>query len=56
MEEGLALALHWTPRAIVLESDSLEAIKLVSTGTPNLSRYAMRINRISESIREEREE
>jgi hypothetical protein len=56
MEEGLALALHWTPRAIVLESDSLEAINLVSTGTPNLSRYAMRINRIRESIREEREE
>jgi ribonuclease HI len=52
MEEGLALALHWTQGAIILESDCSEAIKLVMGGGPNLSRYAMRISIIRERIKE----
>ncbi|KAM0833878.1 hypothetical protein ACQ4PT_063983 [Festuca glaucescens] len=52
MEEGLSLALHWSSGPIGIEVDSLEAINLVAEETPNLSRYAMRVSKIRESIKE----
>ena len=52
MEEGLALALHWTPDAFTLESDYAEAIKLLDVRSPNSSIYASRISVIRELIRE----
>ena len=52
MEEGLALALHWTPDAFTLESDCVEAIKLLDVRSPNASIYASRISVIRELIRE----
>ena len=52
MEEGLSLALHWMTEAIVLESDSAEAIKLVNEASPNCSRHAMRIKVIRDNFRE----
>jgi ribonuclease HI len=52
MEEGLRLALYWARKSIILETDSAEAIKLVANGTPNMSRYAMRIKVIRELVRE----
>jgi hypothetical protein len=52
MEEGLMLALHWTTEPFVVEVDSSDAIKLVAEGTPNLSRYATRVSRIREFLRE----
>ncbi|CAM0957746.1 unnamed protein product [Alopecurus aequalis] len=45
MEEGLDLAVHWSTKPIVLESDCAEAIKLVHGSCPNMSRHAMRIGR-----------
>jgi ribonuclease HI len=52
IEEGLALTLAWEVGAVVLETDSAEAIKLIAEGTPNLSQHAMRIKVIRERIRE----
>ncbi|CAM0908755.1 unnamed protein product [Alopecurus aequalis] len=52
MEEGLNLAVHWSTKPIVLESDCAEAIKLVHGSCPNMSRYAMRINSIRERFNE----
>jgi hypothetical protein len=52
IEEGLALTLGWEAGAVVLETDSAEAIKLIAEGTPNLSQHAMRIKIIRERIRE----
>lgn len=34
MEEGLALALHWSPLAITLETDCAEAVALVPRRLP----------------------
>ena len=52
MEEGLGLAQHWTTDSIVLKSDYAEGIKIIYTGSPNLSRYATRVEAISETSRD----
>jgi ribonuclease HI len=52
IEEGLKLALVWTPLNITVESDCAEAIELIKDTTPNTSALAFRINVIRESIRE----
>jgi hypothetical protein len=52
IEEGLTMALHWTTVPIVLKSDCMEAINLIAVGAPNLSRYAMRVSNIRDSIKE----
>jgi hypothetical protein len=52
IEEGLRLALHWTPKNIRAETDCAEAVELIKESTPNTSVYAFRINVIRELLRE----
>ena len=51
-EEGLALALHWSPLPLTLETDSSEEVTLVNPSTPNTSRYSSRVQVIRELIEE----
>jgi ribonuclease HI len=43
IEDGVAMALAWTPLSFIVETDCLEAVQLVKDNTPNTSRYASRI-------------
>jgi hypothetical protein len=52
MEEGLSLALQWTPMPLVVETDCSEACELINEATPNTSIYAFRIMIIRELVRE----
>jgi hypothetical protein len=52
IEEGVALAMAWTPLQFTVESDCSEAIHLIKKSTPNTSRYASRIQIIRELLRE----
>jgi hypothetical protein len=51
MEEGLLLAMHWTPMPLVIETDCSEACELINDATPNTSIYAFRVTIIRELIR-----
>jgi hypothetical protein len=51
MEEGLGFALNWTTEPIIVEIDCAEAIKLISSGSPNLS-MANRVSVIRERVKE----
>lgn len=52
MEEGLVLALHWSPLPLSLETDCAEAVVLVQSSTPNTARYSSRVQNIHELLRE----
>uniref|UniRef100_A0ACD5U5F7 Uncharacterized protein n=1 Tax=Avena sativa TaxID=4498 RepID=A0ACD5U5F7_AVESA len=52
LEEGLNLALHWTPLPIVVETDCAEACLLIEEKTPNTSMYSTRVRGIRELMRE----
>jgi hypothetical protein len=52
IEEGLGLALSWTPMGFTVESDCAEALELIKESTPNTSIYASRIQVIRERMRE----
>uniref|UniRef100_A0ACD5TA56 Uncharacterized protein n=1 Tax=Avena sativa TaxID=4498 RepID=A0ACD5TA56_AVESA len=52
MEEGLKLAMHWTPEMIVMESDCSEVLSLVKSGNTNSSVYAFKILSIRELVQE----
>jgi hypothetical protein len=51
-EEGVAMALAWTPLNFIVETNCLEAVQLVKENTPNTSRYASRIQVIRELLKE----
>ncbi|XBI58594.1 hypothetical protein VPH35_039806 [Triticum aestivum] len=52
MEEGLALALQWSPLPVSVETDCAEAVALVQSSTPNMSRYTSRVQNIRELLKE----
>uniref|UniRef100_A0ACD5X7K4 Uncharacterized protein n=1 Tax=Avena sativa TaxID=4498 RepID=A0ACD5X7K4_AVESA len=52
LEEGINLALHWTPLPFVAESDCAEARDLLKPQTPNTSVYAARVRNIRELCKE----
>jgi ribonuclease HI len=52
--EGLKLALHWTNKNLVIETDCTEAVHLISEDSANTSVYAFRISEIREMLRERR--
>jgi ribonuclease HI len=52
IEEGLALALHWTSMNLTVETDCAEAVELIKQTTPNMTIYASRIQEIREMLRE----
>lgn len=48
MEEGLALALQWSPLPVSVEMDCAKAVALVESSLPNMSRYTSRVKNIRE--------
>ena len=52
MEEGLALALQWSPLSVSVETDCDEVVALVQSSTPNMSRYTSRAQNIRELLQE----
>jgi hypothetical protein len=52
MELGIAQAMTVTTGRFMIESDCVEAITLIKEGTPNLTKYASRIQVVREMIRE----
>ena len=52
IEEGISLALHWTPLKLIMETDCAEALELIRESTPNTSSYAFRISKIRDLIKE----
>jgi hypothetical protein len=51
IEEGVKLALLWTPVHFMVELDCLEGIKWIQQNTPNISIHAFRINAIRDLLR-----
>jgi hypothetical protein len=52
IEEGVKLALLWTPMNFIVESDCLEGINWIKQSSPNGSAHAFRINAIRDLLRE----
>jgi ribonuclease HI len=52
IEEGLRLALLWSPLPFTVETDSSEAAELIKETTPNISIYAFTISAIREMLQE----
>ncbi|KAK1660258.1 hypothetical protein QYE76_048417 [Lolium multiflorum] len=52
IEEGLRLALMWSPLPFTVETDSSEAAELIKGTTPNISIYAFTISAIREMLQE----
>jgi ribonuclease HI len=52
IEDGLRLALLWSPLPFTLETDSSEAAELIKETTPNTSIYAFTISAIREMLQE----
>ena len=52
MEEGLALALQWSPLSVSVETDCDEVVALVQSSTPNMSLYTSRAQNIRELLQE----
>jgi ribonuclease HI len=52
LEEGLSLAMVWTPRNIIAETDCAEVCELIKDSTPNTSTYMTRVGVIRDLIRE----
>jgi hypothetical protein len=52
IEEGIKLALLWTPLNLIVESDCLEGIKWIQQNTPNVSVHAFRIKAIRDLLGE----
>lgn len=52
MEEGLRLALHWTPLNFTVETDCAEALDMIKKSSPNTSAYAFRISVIRDLLKE----
>ena len=50
IREGLSLALQWSNLPIDVESDNLEAVKMILTGDMNRSKYAFLIEEIKASL------
>lgn len=53
IEEGIRLALHWTPQPFTLESDCADALKLIDDKTPNTSAYAFKVAAIRQLLKEQ---
>ena len=51
VEEGLRLALHWTPLKVKVESDCSKAVEMIRESLPNTSAYAFRISAICDLLR-----
>ena len=51
IEEGLRLALHWTPLKVKVESDCTKAVEMIRESLPNTSAYAFRISAICDLLR-----
>jgi ribonuclease HI len=52
IEDGLRLALLWSPLPFTVETDSSEAAELIKETTPNTSIYAFTISAIGEMLQE----
>jgi ribonuclease HI len=52
LEEGLSLAMVWTSRNIIAETDCAEVCELIKESTPNTSTYMTRVRAIRDLIRE----
>jgi hypothetical protein len=51
IEEGLRLALHWTPLKVKVESDCTKAVEMIRESLPNTSAYVFRISAILDLLR-----
>jgi ribonuclease HI len=52
MEEGLSMAMLWSPLPLIVETDCSEAVELIKEGTPNTSIYSFRVTVIRDLLRE----
>jgi ribonuclease HI len=52
LEEGMKLALLWTTRPVVVETDCATAVQLIKGSTPNSSVYAFQVLRIRDLFKE----
>jgi hypothetical protein len=51
IEEGVRLALHWTPLKVNVEFDCTKAVEMIRESFPNTSAYAFRISAICDLLR-----
>ncbi|XBI31369.1 hypothetical protein VPH35_054941 [Triticum aestivum] len=51
-EEGMKLALHWTPLPIQVETDCAEILKLLELGSKGRSRNMFQVAAVSEMLQE----
>jgi ribonuclease HI len=52
LEEGMKLALLWTTRTVVVETDCATAVQLIKGSTPNSSVYAFQVLRTRDLFKE----